>query len=144
MDLEAGKLEDWKILRTGLENVRMRHKKKSSETRKIVRYMRLLTVLICGIPGAIYLKNLIIESSMPLTGNIYFVAYENKEKPGNTITYKYDVQTRKTSEIGRVPGYFQSCEIDRQKKYTTGVSGYLSSREKQVYFYREEYDGDGI
>lgn len=75
--------------------------------------------------------------SVPLTEDIYFQAYDDKNP--ETIIYKYDVQTETVNEIGRVAGYFHNCKIDSDKKYIIGVrspliSGQLSEFESGLEF----------
>lgn len=62
---------------------------------------------------------IILSGDMPVMDDIYFLAYDNQML--ETILYRFDVDLRKTNEVGKVAGYFHNCKIDSEKKYITGV-----------------------
>ena len=62
---------------------------------------------------------IILSGDMPVMDDIYFLAYDNQTL--ETILYRFDVDLRKTNEVGKVAGYFHNCKIDSEKKYITGV-----------------------
>ena len=54
-------------------------------------------------------------SNMPPMEDIYISSFDAWAEDKETIIYKYDAQIGTVEEVGRVPGYFFHCKIDREK-----------------------------
>ena len=84
-------------------------------------HMIWVSTIIGFILFATVCRNMIrLMCDVPAMENIYFQAYDNQNM--TAVIYKYDANTEKVYEVGKVAGYFRNCKIDSKKKYITGVS----------------------
>ena len=77
-------------------------------------------------------------SNMPPMEDIYISSFDAWAEDKETIIYKYDAQIGTVEEVGRVPGYFFHCKIDREKKYIVGL------RNATIYPPEEEKEMPGV
>ncbi|MDE7272866.1 MAG: hypothetical protein K2N95_07360 [Lachnospiraceae bacterium] len=75
----------------------------------------IVLILLASVCGII----IRLMEDIPTMEDIYFQAYDNQTM--ETVIYKYDADTEKVYEVGKVGGYFHNCKIDSGKKHITGV-----------------------
>lgn len=83
---------------------------------------RRIWVFICVTVGIVVAGALILFKIFEPQENIFFTEYESEYEIDDTIIYQYDSKNNTVTELGRVPGEFLNCVINRDETYITGVT----------------------